>query len=188
MWQPVKTFPLLKDWIEHVSKDHVHTITRKQGDGPSTKHIGKPKKPSFDVSLFRFVPPFATKTRTFSYLDPQTILMDKTRYLADENGRNTTPMISFQNNEDLASDTMALLPANHDTEDEAAQRSFLKTHHGDKRAGPKAIAEETLRSLTELKTNFGPGMANEGCVLARESVKTRLQQNPAIARVVEIDD
>ncbi|KAK5060185.1 hypothetical protein LTR84_010069 [Exophiala bonariae] len=188
MWQPVKTFLHLEDWVEHVALNHIHIIVLKQGDGPSTKHIGKRKKPSFDVSHFRFVPPFATKTRTFCYLDPQTILMDKARYLADENGHNTTPMISTQTNEDLASDTMALLPASHDTEDEAAQRSFLKTHRDDKRAGPKATAEETLRSLTELKTNFGPGMANEGCVLARESVKTRLQQNPAIARVVEIDD
>lgn len=188
MWQPVKTFPLLKDWTEHVLKDHIHTITRKQGDGPSTKHIGKPKKPSFDVSRFRFVPPFASKTRTFSYLDPQTILMDKARYLADEYGRNTTPMLSAHNNDDLAPDTMTLLPADHDTEDEAAQRSFLKTHRGDKRAGPKAIAEETLRALAEIKTNFGPGMGNEGCVLARESVKTRLVQNPAIVRITEADD
>lgn len=188
MWQPVKTFPLLEDWIEHVDEDHIYPITRKQGDGPSTKHTGKPKELPYDLSRFRFVPPCASKTRTFSYLDPQTILTDKTRYLADENGQTTTPLISAQHNADLQPDTMALLAAEHDDSSAGAQRSFLKTHRDDKRIGPKAIAEETLRSLMHIKTNFGPGMGNEGCVLVRESVKNRLAQNPAIARVTEADD
>lgn len=188
MWQPVKTFPLLKDWIEHVDQDHIYPITRKQGDGPSTRHTGKPKESPYDLSRFRFVPPCASKTRTFSYLDPQTILTDKIRYLADENGQTTTPIISAQHNADLKPDTMALLAAEHDDSSAGAQRSFLKTHRDDKRIGPKAIAEETLRSLMHIKANFGPGMGNEGCVLVRESVKSRLAQNPAIVRVTEADD
>lgn len=187
MWQPVQTFSSHKDWLKHIERDHIYPITLKQGDGPSTKHIGKPIKPSFDVSRFRFVPPLASKTRTTSYLDPQTILMDKARYLSDENGKTATPLISAQSNRDLDQDTMTLLAADHDDTDEAAQRSFIKTHRDDK-SNPKAIAEETLRSLEANKANFGPGMKDEGCILVRESVKFRLAQNPAIARVTDAAD
>jgi hypothetical protein len=187
MWEPVQTFSSHQDWLKHIERDHIFPITLKQGDGPSTKHIGKPIKPSFDVSRFRFLPPLASKTRTTSYLDPQTILMDKTRYLSDENGRSTTPMISAQSNRELEPDTMTLLAADHDQTDEAAQRSFIKTHRDDK-SSPKAIAEETLRSLGANKANFGPGMKDEGCILVRESVKFRLAQNPAITRVTEAAD
>lgn len=187
MWQPVQTFPLKEDWLKHIEKDHIYPITLKQGDGPSTKHIGKPTKSSLDVSRFRFHPQLASKTRTFSYLDPQTILMDRTRYLSDENGRTTTPMLSERSNKDLERDTMTLIAASHEDADQAAQRSFIKTHRDDKRS-PKAIAEETLRSLTASKANFGPGMKDEGCVLARESVKSRLAQNPGIVKVTEAAD
>jgi len=186
MFQPVETFAAKEDWLKHVQKNHIYPITLKQGDGPSTKRIGKHSTPSLDVSRFRFHPQLASQTRTFSYLDPQTILMDSNRYLSDENGRTTTPMVSDRSNTTLKLDTMTLIPASHgpDQADQAAQRSFLKTHRDDKRS-PHAIAEETLRALIVNKTHFGPGMKDEGCVLARESVKSRLEHNPGIVKVTD---
>ncbi|KEF54203.1 uncharacterized protein A1O9_09999 [Exophiala aquamarina CBS 119918] len=187
MWLPVQTFPSKENWLKHIEQDHIYPITLKQGDGPSTKHIGKPTKSSLDVSRFRFHPQLASNTRTFSYLDPQTILMDRTRYLSDKDGRTTTPMVSDRSNKYLERDTMTLIAASHEDADQAAQRSFIRTHRDDKRS-PKAIAEETLRALTANKAKFGPGMKDEGCVLARESVKSRLVQNPGIVRVTEAAD
>lgn len=181
-----KAFDTVGEWLEHVEEDHLSPIAFKNGDGPATKHIGKPKSSSFDVSRFRYSPMPREKTRTCSYLDPQTILQDRVRYLADEDERVTTPTYSPRFQDDLAPDTMALNKADLDDHEKQARRSFMKTHRTDK-SSPKAMAEETLRSMTARKAKIGPGIDQGGCILVTEARRKTLLQNQGLARVVDAD-
>ncbi|KAJ9613297.1 hypothetical protein H2200_003239 [Cladophialophora chaetospira] len=203
---PSKIFDLKHDWLAHIEEDHLKEIAQKFGDGPSLKHIGKQevKRASFpfDVSQFSFVPhpalpapqpsspnpslvpPFA---RTFSYTDPQTILQDRTRYLSSPNGQITTPDVTTPSaQEDLSPDTMRLLKADHQSYEEQAQRAFMKTHRQEK-SSPKAIAEETLKAMSQRKVTIGAGIDKGGCILVNKERRATLIQNPGIQRVVEGD-
>jgi hypothetical protein len=182
---PTETFTIKDEWMDHINVDHLYPVGLKQGDGPSVTHIGK-QETSFDVSRFRYNPLVNQKTRTISYLDPQTMLTDKTRYLSDESGRVTTPPISMKEREDLEPDTMSLLKADHDETDEHALKSFIKTHHQGKK-GPRAVAEETLRAMAARKAQIGPGIDRGGCILVTEARRDTLIQNQGLQRVVDLD-
>lgn len=184
---PEKTFEDASGWLEHVEENHLYPVAMKLGDGPSTKHIGKQKSLSFDVSRFVFNHPAREKARTCSYLDPQTILEDRTRYLSDEGGRVTTPISSTTLQEDLEPDTMSLIPAESDEHEKKAQRRFMATHRVDKSSSPKALAEETLRAMTARKAKIGPGIERGGCILVTEARRKTLIQNQGLARVVDAD-
>ncbi|KIX04356.1 uncharacterized protein Z518_05224 [Rhinocladiella mackenziei CBS 650.93] len=182
--RPEKTFSSVEGWLHHIEKDHLYQIALKYGDGPSTTHIGKQRVSSFDVSRCRYHPAPRQKARTFSYLDPQTILRDRARYLSDENERVTTPVIPLHFSEDFEPDTMTLLKADHDDAEAQAQHSFMKTHRQEK-STPKAVAEETLRAMVAWKAKVGPGIDRGGCILVNEARRATLLQNPGIARVVD---
>ncbi|KAI1624061.1 hypothetical protein EDD37DRAFT_397031 [Exophiala viscosa] len=183
---PEKTFDDDSEWLEHIEEDHLYSVAMKLGDGPSTKHIGKQKSSVFDVSRFVFNPPAREKARTRSYLEPQTILQDRTRYLSDENGRLTTPTSSETLQEDLEPDTMILFKAEWDEHEKGTQRSFMKTHNVEKNV-PRAVAEETLRAMTARKAKIGPGIERGGCILVTEARRKTLIQNQGLARVVDAD-
>ncbi|EXJ84601.1 hypothetical protein A1O3_05271 [Capronia epimyces CBS 606.96] len=183
---PQISFPTFKEWLDHIDEDHLHAVALKYGDGPSTKHIGKQESTSFDVSRFLYNPQSRQATRTVSYTDPQTILLDRTRYLSDEYGRTTTPAVSEKSQKDLEPDTMALLKAEHDDAERTAQRSFMRTHRPEK-SSSKAVAEETLRAMEARKAALGPGIDKGGCVLVNEARRSTLIQNQGIRRVVDAD-
>lgn len=182
---PAKTFQASEEWTDHIEEDHLYPVALKHGDGPSTKHIGKQRESSFDFSRFRYHPPPQPVARTFSHLDPQTILQDRARYLSDANGRITTPDVSNTSPGDLEPDTMALLKADHDEVEQQAQRSFLKTHRTEK-SGPKAVAEETLKAMSARKAKIGPGLDRGGCILVTEAQRATLVQNQGMQRVVDL--
>lgn len=182
---PAKAFDDHEEWLEHIEEDHLYPVALRHGDGPSTKHIGKQKVSSFDVSKFRFDPHESSQSaRTRSYVDPQTILQDRAHYLSDEHGRITTPDVTVKSPDDLESDTMTLLKADHDDAREQALKSFMKTHRPEK-SSPRAIAEETLRAMSARKAKVGPGIDRGGCILVNEARRATLIQNQGIQRVVD---
>jgi len=115
-----------------------------------------------------------------------TILQDRARYLSDDNERIATPTFSERIQDDLEPDTMTLIKANHDAHEAQAQRSFMKTHRPEKKSA-KALAEETLRAMTERKASVGPGIDRGGCILVTEARRSTLIQNQGLARVVDAD-
>lgn len=186
---PSKTFDNTAAWLDHIEEDHLYQVAMKLGDGPSTKHIGKQtsKTSVFDVSQFIFHPPPKQKARTVSYLDPQTIPQDRSRYLSDESGRTTTPTSSTKAQDDLERDTMTLTKAESDDHEKTAQRSFMKTHRKEAKSSPKALAEETLRAMTARKAEIGPGLERGGAILVTEERRKTLIQNEGLAKVVDPD-
>ncbi|RVX66826.1 hypothetical protein B0A52_09556 [Exophiala mesophila] len=187
MVAPSKTFASTALWLKHIEDDHIYPLTLKYGDGPSSTHIGKQTKPSFDLSRFRYNASIGrTDARTFSYLDPQTLLDNKTRYLSDEQGRLATPSVSEESQADLEPDTITLLSVDHDETDRQAHRSFMKAHHRQKYT-PKTAAEEMLRALEVHKVKTS-GIETDGAVLATEARRAKFVHNPGIAMVVDEED
>ncbi|KIW44037.1 uncharacterized protein PV06_05079 [Exophiala oligosperma] len=182
-----KSFGNEKAWIKHIEEDHLYDVAMKHGDGPSTKHIGKQKSSSFDVSPFLYKPKSIQKARTFSYLDPQTIAQDRARYLSDEQGRSTTPVSSMKSQDDLELDTFTLIKADSDDHEMTAQRSFMRTHRQTAKNSPKALAEETLRAMSARKASIGPGLERAGAILVTEERRKTLIQNQGLAQVVDLD-
>lgn len=187
MVAPSKTFASPALWLKHIEDDHIYPLTLKYGDGPSSTHIGKQNKSSFEISRFRYTSSVGrADARTFSHLDPQTLLAEQTRFLSDEQGRLATPSVSEESQADLEADTVTLLSADHDETDRQAHRSFMKAHHRQKYT-PKSVAEETLRALEVHKARTS-GIDTDGAILATEARRARLVQNPGIAMVVDADD
>jgi hypothetical protein len=202
---PSEVFPTKEEWLAHI-ESHLREVALKLGDGPSLRHTGKPTKLTgasfpFDVSRFSFRNPTSqlpspppssptstvTVARTSSHTDPQSIVQDRARYLADSRGRVTTPNVaSVTLQADLPQDTMRLLPADHHTYEEQAQKAFIKTHRQEK-TNPKAVAEETLKAVSAKKAKIGPGIDRGGCILVTEARRETLVQNPGIQRVVDGD-
>ncbi|KAK5455998.1 hypothetical protein LTS15_005317 [Exophiala xenobiotica] len=155
---PSKTFDNTTAWLDHVEEDHLYQLAMKLGDGPSTK-----------------------------YIDPQTVLQDRSRYLSDESGRMTTPTSSTKALDDLERDTMTLTKADPDDHERTAQRSFMKTHRKEAKSSPKALAEETLRAMTARKAEIGPGLERAGAILVNEERRKTLIQNEDLDKVVDPD-
>ena len=175
------------EWLNHIKTDHLHKIALKQGDGPSTAQIGEQASTSLDVTQFLY-DSTETGARTFSYTDPQSIAQDKTRYLADPQGKVTTPSVSEKRNADLPPDTLVLTKKNTGEDaavDMAAQKSFLKVHHRDQKIGAKMNAEEVLRAMEKRKRDIGPGIDRGGCTLVNEHRRSTFVQSPGIRRVVD---
>ncbi|OCT44603.1 hypothetical protein CLCR_05354 [Cladophialophora carrionii] len=198
---PSQIFHTRGDWLRHIEEAHLREVAQKLGYGPSLKHIGKQtqKRASFpfDVSKFSFNPAsLAPSTppsspvpvaRTFSHTDPQTVLQDRTRFLSDSEGRVTTPDVTNPSTqEDLPADTMRLLKADRQNNEEQAQKAFIRTHRQEK-SNPRAVAEETLKAMSARKAKIGPGIDRGGCILVTEERRATLIQNPGIQRVVEGD-
>ncbi|KAK5319174.1 hypothetical protein LTR93_007869 [Exophiala xenobiotica] len=155
---PSKTFDNMTAWLGHVEEDHLYQLAMKLGDGPSTK-----------------------------YIDPQTVLQDRSRYLSDESGRMTTPTSSTKAQDDLERDTMTLTKADPDDHERTAQRSFMKTHRKEAKSSPKALAEETLRAMTARKAEIGPGLERAGAILVNEERRKTLIQNEDLDKVLDPD-
>ena len=85
---------------------------------------------------------------------------------------------------DLQPDPLNLLQAEHHIHEEQAQRAYMKSHRHEK-AGPRAIAEETLKAMSAKKAKIGPGLDRGGCILVNEEMRATLIQNPGIQRVVD---
>ena len=187
---PIHVFPTLKDWMDHINKDHLHKMAMKLGDGPNTSQIGKTKSSlPFDVSRFRYESPLnvETSTRIGSYTDSQTLALDKTRYLADDQGRDTTPAVSKTGNQDLPQDAMSFIKPVGDEAEAAAQKAFMKAHRPGEKIGPKNVSEEMLRAMKVRKAKIGPGIDRGGCTLVNEARRATFLQNPGIRRVVDAD-
>lgn len=139
-------------------------------------------------------------THSFHLLDPLTVLADRKKYLTDESGLETTPILDLANNQHYPPDTLNLTELDHRvltpnamTEkqkiEEAAYIGFMRAHGitVKKHEESREASLEVLRSLAKRKEMIGPGIDRGGCTLVNEALRKTFEQNPGIRRVVERD-
>jgi hypothetical protein len=184
---PKVTFNSVSDWLDHIESDHLHPLGMKVGDGPSSAQTGKPKP--FEVSQYFYYPPSsnaASKARTCSHTDPQTLARDRQIYLSDEQGRAVTAPSTKTSIADYPPDTLVLSSVTMNPDSNIPNRAFSKAH-GNERMEIRQSAIETLLALQRQKEKVGPGLDRGGCTLVNAERRATLMDSEGMARVVDGD-
>jgi hypothetical protein len=143
------------------------------------------------VSKFLYAPSSGPIARTVSYLDPQSIVLDRAKYLSDEQDRTITPTASTVVSDEHPADVLTLTSVTADNYMhvkgyEVAQGN---TKYGDKKdmIDIRKASEDHLRAMEARKAQIGPGIDRGGCTLVNDARRATLVQNANIARVVDAD-